>query len=86
MSIFNFFHSDKFRTIKSTIFGCIGVFAALPFIHLGYYHFIRNAENGYLDVTEPLIYYLIMVSIFYFKYNKGILLFIRISYLQHQDS
>ena len=71
MSIFNFFHSDKFRTFKSSIFGFIGVFAALPLIHLGYYHFIRNSENGYLDISDTVIYYLIMVSFSLFNIIKG---------------
>lgn len=42
------------------MYGCLGIFAAIPLPHLAYLSFTKSDTNDHLDVTPSIPYYLAM--------------------------
>jgi len=57
LSMMDFMHTEKYRKVKGIMYGSLGIFTALPTIHLVTNSFSVGPENDYLPFTNSVPYY-----------------------------
>jgi len=60
VSMMDFIHTEKYRKMKSLMYGSLGIFSAFPIIHLMNNSFQVGLENDYLPFSDSLPYYIAM--------------------------
>lgn len=60
ISIFDFIHREEWRKVKGFMYGSLGLFAAIPTIHLYIRESIASVDSDYLPFKDSFIYYLLM--------------------------
>ncbi|KAL4430423.1 hypothetical protein ABPG74_013273 [Tetrahymena malaccensis] len=60
VSLQDFIHTQKYFTMKSVMYGSLGIFAAVPIAHLIYYEFFYLTQNGNFSFSNSLVYYGLM--------------------------
>jgi len=60
VSLSDYIHTEEYRKLKSLMYGCLGVFAAIPMPHLIYLSLTTSEKNDNLDFNPSVPYYLAM--------------------------
>jgi len=58
VSMMDFIHTEKYRKLKSLMYGGLGIFAGFPVAHLVYYSVQASVENDYLPFMDSVPFYL----------------------------
>ena len=60
VSLQDFIHTPKYFTVKSVMYGSLGVFAAIPMGHLVYSEFFDHSLIGNFSMANSMLYYGLM--------------------------